>query len=146
MNLWRSAGVGALIAALLAVGLQSSQSKTATQATLRDSHSSREVAIVGDSLTWQAKVSIETAVSSSGYVGQVSAEPGHALSSSWAQSEIARDLRESGVGVIVVETASNDAVKAATADVPLARYAALLHRLLAQAKARANVSLWWTRR
>ncbi|HTX63728.1 MAG TPA: hypothetical protein VMD28_08815 [Acidimicrobiales bacterium] len=99
-NLWRAVGVGALAG----------------------SHGPRVVAVVGDSLAWQAKSSIETALISAGYAGQVSADPGRALSPSWAQSEIGRDIRHSDVGIIVVETASNDAVEAARSAVAVVQW------------------------
>jgi hypothetical protein len=95
--------------------------------------SPRSVAVVGDSLSWQAKSSIESAFIEAGYVTRVSVNPGHALSSSWVQNTLDADVKDGSYGVIVLETASNDVVQLASGAVPIARYSQLLDRLIAKA-------------
>jgi hypothetical protein len=97
------------------------------------------VAIVGDSLGWQADASIQTELSQSGYVAQVSVDPGHALSSSWARSELKTDLQDKHFGTIVVETASNDSFQVARSNASLTTYAELLKSLLRAATGRCVV-------
>ena len=97
------------------------------------------VAVVGDSLAWQADASIGDALSHAGYVAQVSVNPGHALSSPWAQSELKKDLRDMAVGIIVLETASNDSIQVARSKVPVSRYSELLESLLQAARGRCVV-------
>jgi CTP:molybdopterin cytidylyltransferase MocA len=97
------------------------------------------VAVVGDSLTWQAEPSIEGALSTAGYAASISANPGHALSSAWAQRQVGRDIRDPRIGVIVVETASNDSFELARSDPSAAGYATALTDVLRAAKGRCVV-------
>ena len=90
----------------------------------------RSVAVVGDSLSWQAKSSIESALTEAGYLTRVSVNPGHALSSSWAQDTLNADVKDGSYGVIVVETASNDAVRLASGAVSIAQYSELSDEFL----------------
>jgi hypothetical protein len=88
------------------------------------------VAVVGDSLAWQADASIESDLSQSGYVDRVSVNPGHALSSAWTQSELKEDIQEKRFGVIVIETASNDSFQIARKIDSVDEYSELLVSLL----------------
>jgi hypothetical protein len=97
------------------------------------------VAVVGDSLAWQADASIENDLSQSGYVDRLSVKPGHALSSAWAQSELKEDLQEKRFGVIVVETASNDSFQIAKKTDSVDKYSELLASLLHAAAGRCVV-------
>jgi hypothetical protein len=97
------------------------------------------VAVVGDSLAWQADASIENDLSQSGYVARVSVNPGHALSSAWAQIELKEDLQEKRFGVIVVETASNDSFQVARNTDSVDKYSELLAGLLRAAAGRCVV-------
>jgi len=97
------------------------------------------VAVVGDSLAWQANASIESDLSQSGYGERVSVNPGHALSSAWTQSELREDLQEKRFGIIVIETASNDSFQVARKADPLDKYAELLVSLLRAATGRCVV-------
>jgi hypothetical protein len=95
--------------------------------------------MVGDSLAWQAKTSLEAELTAGGYVGPMSVDPGKAFSSSWAQNELSRDLGTTNLGIIVVETASNDAAQAARGLVAVQEYSELLNHLLQSAPNRCIV-------
>jgi hypothetical protein len=97
------------------------------------------VALVGDSLAWQADTSIDDALSRAGYETQVSVNPGHALSSSWTQRLLKQDLQEKRFGIIVIETASNDSFQIARANESVHTYSGLLARLLRAAAGRCVV-------
>ena len=97
------------------------------------------VSLVGDSLAWQADASITSALSHAGYRATVSVDPGHALSSTWAQGELQVALQGQSRGVVVVETASNDAAQAAMGTVPVGQYTPLLDDLLDAARGRCVV-------
>ena len=97
------------------------------------------VAVVGDSLAWQADASIENALAHSGYGNRVSVNPGHALTTGWAQSELKEDLQLKRFGIIVVETASNDSFEVARAKESIAEYSGLLANLLRAATGRCVV-------
>jgi hypothetical protein len=108
--------------------------ETASAITTHDSEiRARSVAVIGDSLSWQAKSSIESALTEAGYLARVSVNPGHALSSSWAQGTVDADLDRGQYGVIVVETASNDAVRLASGALSITQYSHLLENLIAKA-------------
>jgi hypothetical protein len=98
-----------------------------------------QVAVIGDSLAWQADASIVATLSGAGYRAEVSVNPGHALSSSWAQSELRAALKDPANRILVLETASNDAEQVATGAVPLTQYAELLNTLLQSAQGRCVV-------
>ncbi len=93
----------------------------------------KSVALVGDSLSWQAKSSIGSALTEAGYVSRVSVDPGHALSSTWAQATLDADVKDGSYGVIVVETASNDALELADGALSITQYSQLLDQLIAKA-------------
>jgi hypothetical protein len=93
----------------------------------------RSVAVVGDSLAWQAKSSIDSAFTKAGYLARVSVNPGHALSSSSAQETLDADVKGGLFGVIVVETASNDVVQLASGAVSITQYSQLLDQLITKA-------------
>jgi hypothetical protein len=97
------------------------------------------VAVVGDSLAWQADASIKSALSHSGYVDRVSVNPGHALTSAWTQSELRDDLEGKRFGIIVIETASNDSFQMARAKESVPEYSDLLTDLLRAATGRCVV-------
>jgi len=97
------------------------------------------VAVVGDSLTWQSESSIDSELTRSGYSAHVSADPGHALSSPWTQSEVRRDLRDRRFGVIVIETASNDSFQLARSSVSISKYSHTLARVVHAAAGRCVV-------
>jgi hypothetical protein len=97
------------------------------------------VAVVGDSLAWQADTSIDSGLSRSGYEERVSANPGHALSSSWTQRQLKEDLRENHFGIIVIETASNDSFQIARANESVHKYSELLASVLRAAAGRCVV-------
>jgi len=97
------------------------------------------VAVVGDSLAWQADSSIESDLSQSGYVERVSVNPGHALTSAWAQNKAIGYLQQKRFGVIVIETASNDSFEIARADESVSEYSDSLARLLGAATGRCVV-------
>ena len=97
------------------------------------------VGIVGDSLSWQAETSIESVLSHSGYLARISVNPGHALSSSWAQGRLTTDLRDSRIGIIVIETASNDSFDLARSAISVDQYSNLLKGLLRAAGGRCVV-------
>jgi hypothetical protein len=97
------------------------------------------VAVVGDSLAWQADSSIESDLLKSGYVGRVSVNPGHALTSAWAQDELKEYLQQKRFGIIVIETASNDSFEIARADESVSEYSDSLAKLLRAATGRCVV-------
>jgi hypothetical protein len=97
------------------------------------------VAVVGDSLAWQANASIDSALSHLGYPERVSVDPGHALSSSWTQRQLKNDLQEKRFGIIVIETASNDSFQIARANESVPKYSELLEGLLQAAAGRCVV-------
>ena len=97
------------------------------------------VAVVGDSLAWQANASIESDLSQSGYVDRVSVNPGHSLSSAWTQRELKEDLQEKRFGTIVIETASNDSFQIARRTDSVDKYSTLLGSLLRAATGRCVV-------
>jgi len=97
------------------------------------------VAIVGDSLSWQADPSIKTLLSSSGYGARMSVNPGHALSSPWAQRQLSADLRNRRIAIIVIETASNDSFEVARSAVSVNQYSNLLNDVLRAATRRCVV-------
>ena len=97
------------------------------------------VAVVGDSLAWQADSSIGNALPRSGYTYRISTDPGHALSSAWTQSELEEDLQGNRFGIIVIETASNDALQMSSGSESAAQYSQLLGRLLRSAADRCVV-------
>ncbi len=97
------------------------------------------VAVVGDSLAWQAAASIEATLSNARMPARVSVNPGHALSSPWAQSTLDVDEREGKYKVTVLETASNDAALVARDIVPVTRYTQLLDQLVAALDGRCLV-------
>ena len=97
------------------------------------------IAVVGDSLAWQADSSIESDLSQSGYVARISVNPGHALTSAWAQSKLKGYLQHNRFGVIVVETASNDSFEIARTEESVAEYSDSLARLLGAASGRCVV-------
>ena len=93
------------------------------------------VTVIGDSLVWQSKNAIIHAFEDSGYSGyllSVYDDPGHAMSSPWAQTEIASTL-VSRARIIVIETASNDLVRARGGVVSLAVWQGLADSLLDRA-------------
>jgi hypothetical protein len=97
------------------------------------------VAVVGDSLAWQAAASIEETLSNARMPARVSVNPGHALSSPWAQNTLDVDEREGKYKVTVLETASNDAALVARDIVPVTRYSQLLTQLVASLDGRCLV-------
>jgi hypothetical protein len=97
------------------------------------------VAVVGDSLAWQANASIDSALSRLGYQERVSVDPGHALSSSWTQRQLKMDLLDKRFGIIVIETASNDSFEIARANESVQKYSELLESLLGAATGRCVV-------
>jgi hypothetical protein len=97
------------------------------------------VAVVGDSLAWQADASIKSILSSLGQPFRGSVNPGHALSTPWAQETLRDDLHSGIYKVLVVETASNDAALAARGSVPVAEFESDLGRLAADMSARCLV-------
>jgi hypothetical protein len=97
------------------------------------------VAVVGDSLAWQADSSIESDLSQSGYVARVSVNPGHALTSAWVQGELREYLQQKRFGTIVIETASNDSFEIARAEESVPEYSDSLARLLRAATGRCVV-------
>ena len=97
------------------------------------------VAIVGDSLSWQADPSIDTALSQSGYVTRMSVNPGHALSSPWAQRQLSADLQDRQIAIMVIETASNDSFEVARSAVSVNQYSNLLNGLARAASGRCVV-------
>jgi hypothetical protein len=107
------------------------------------------VALIGDSLSWQAKSSIETSLSEANMVARVSVDPGHALSSPWAQNSLEEDLAGNTFNVIVLETASNDAIQVENNVVPVAQYSRLLNQVITRAKDKcvvimnAKVRAWY---
>jgi hypothetical protein len=108
--------------------------ETASPTTIYDSEiRARTVAVIGDSLSWQSKSSIESAFTDAGYLARISVNPGHALSSSWAQDTVDADVDDGQYGVIVVETASNDAVRLASESLSITQYSQLLDKLIAKA-------------
>lgn len=128
------------VATLLTIGwLESPEGPRFSPRNTPTTPSARGVAIVGDSLTWQAKTSLEAEFFEAGYFSHVSVDPGHALSSSWAQSELSRDLGTANLGIIVVETASNDAAQVARGLVTVREYSDLLNHLLQSAQNRCIV-------
>jgi hypothetical protein len=137
MSVWRLVGVGCVAAAtLLSIGWLEIPAgpRFTSQTGTPTTPNARSVAIVGDSLAWQAKNSLEAELSEAGYFGPVSVDPGQALSSSWAQNELSKDLRTANLGIIVVETASNDAAQAARGVVTVKEYSDLLTHLLESAQ------------
>ena len=126
--------VVAMILASVTLGFAVARTEGASANTIHGSKlRARSVAVVGDSLAWQAKLSVESTLTKAGYVARVSVNPGHALSSSWAQETLEADLRGGQFGVIVVETASNDVVQLATGVVSIAQYSQLLDQLITKA-------------
>jgi hypothetical protein len=97
------------------------------------------VALVGDSLAWQADTSIDSALSRAGYEKRISVNPGHALSSSWTQRLLKQVLQEKRFGIIVIETASNDSFQIARANESVHKYSELLAGLLRAAAGRCVV-------
>jgi hypothetical protein len=97
------------------------------------------VAVVGDSLAWQAAASIEATFSSARIPVHVSVNPGHALSSPWAQSTLDVDEKEGKYKVTVLETASNDAALVERDIVPVSRYSQLLDQLVTASDGRCLV-------
>jgi hypothetical protein len=90
------------------------------------------IAVVGDSLAWQADASIKSILSSFGEPVRRSVNPGHALSTPWAQQTLRDDLRSGDYRAVVVETASNDAALAARGSVPVTEFTSDLNRLAAE--------------
>jgi hypothetical protein len=107
------------------------------------------VAVIGDSLSWQAKSSIEASLSEANMVARVSVDPGHALSSPWAQNALEQDMQGNSFDVLVLETASNDAMQVAKSVVPVAEYSRLLDQVITRANDRcvvimnAKVRAWY---
>ena len=125
--------VACMILASVALGVAVVNTETASASTSHETElHARSVAVVGDSLSWQAKSSIESSLTEAGYVSQVSVDPGHALSSSWAQETLDADVKDGSYGVIIVETASNDALQLARGTVSIAQYSQLLEQLIAK--------------
>jgi len=123
-----------IILASVTLGFTVVHTKSASANTIHESESrAKSVAVVGDSLSWQAKSSIESAFTAAGYLTRVSVNPGHALSSSWAQDTLDVDVKDGLYGIIVVETASNDAVQLARGAVSITQYSQLLDQLIAKA-------------
>ena len=127
-----------MLTASLSGVVASSGPKVTRQSRTLEARSSR-VAVVGDSLTWQAGASIEALAASTHQLVTVSANPGHALSTPWARATLTEDLREGSVRVIVVATASNDAALAARNVVTAEQYAEILNRLVDSAAGRCLV-------
>jgi hypothetical protein len=126
--------LASLILASATLVFEVAHTETASSITIHDSGiRARTVAVIGDSLSWQAKSSIESAFTEAGYMARVSVNPGHALSSSWAQDTVDADVDHGQYGVIVVETASNDAVRLASEALSITRYSQLLEELIAKA-------------
>ena len=97
------------------------------------------VAVVGDSLAWQAAASIEATLSDARMPARVSVNPGHALSSRWAQDTLGVDEKEGRYKVTVLETASNDAALVERDIVPVTRYSQLLDQLVSASNGRCLV-------
>jgi hypothetical protein len=97
------------------------------------------VAVVGDSLAWQADASIKSTLSSFGPPFRGSVNPGHGLSTPWAQATLRDDLHRGLYKVLVVETASNDAALAARGSVPVAEFEGDLARLAGDMSGRCLV-------
>jgi hypothetical protein len=124
----------AIILASVTLGFTVAHTESASAKTIQESElRARSVAVVGDSLSWQAKSSIESAFTAAGYLTRVSVNPGHALSSSWAQDTLDADVKDGLYRVIVVETASNDAEQLASGAVSITQYSQLLDQLIAKA-------------
>lgn len=144
----------ALSIALVALGVASFGAEQQSSATLRPPPA-RDigVAVVGDSLAWQADASIRSILSQFGQPFRGSVNPGHALSTPWAQQTLRVDLQSGRYKVLVVETASNDAALAAKGSVPVAEFARDLGRLAADMSgkclvvmtAKVNVDLMYYR-
>jgi hypothetical protein len=97
------------------------------------------VAVVGDSLAWQAAASIEATLSNARMPARVSVNPGHALSSRWAQKTLDVDESQGKYKVTVLETASNDAALVERDVVPVSRYSQLLDQLVSASNGRCLV-------
>jgi hypothetical protein len=135
----KSVLLASLILASVTLTFAVAHTETASATTIHDSEiRARTVAVIGDSLSWQAKSSIESAFTEAGYLPRVSVNPGHALSTSWAQDTVDADVEHGPYGVIVVETASNDVVRLASGPVSITQYSQLLDQLIAKA-GRADV-------
>jgi hypothetical protein len=126
--------VASILLASVTLGFAAAHAETATANMIhKNERRAKRVAVVGDSLSWQAKASIDSAFTGAGYLARVSVNPGHALSSSWAQDTLDADVKDHSYGVIVVETASNDVVQLARGAVSIARYSRTLDQLIAKA-------------
>lgn len=123
--------VAAAVLAAMTAGVSIFQMESASANSFSEAAS--RVAVVGDSLAWQADLSIQSELAGAGYVARVSVNPGHALSSAWAQQTLSADTSDGSYGIIVLETASNDAAQLARGAVSITRYSQLLEQLIAQA-------------
>jgi hypothetical protein len=126
--------IASLLLASVTLGFAGAHTTRASANTIHESEiRAKSVAVVGDSLSWQSTSSIESAFREAGYSTQVSVDPGHALSSAWAQGTLDADVQGGLYGVIVLETASNDALRLTNGSVSIAQYARLLDQSVAEA-------------
>src|ERR1700683_131932 len=108
----------ALLAVTLVFGIEGQRRyESAQQRT-----ASHTVDVVGDSLSWQSETSIQSTLAEAGYKASVAAHPGHSLVPTWAQRQLRSDLSDESAGVIVVETASNDAARLSEGTLSLSAY------------------------
>ena len=96
------------------------------------------VAVVGDSLVWQADASIESDLSHSGHAMRVWSTPGMHCHRQ-AQGELKEDLQEKRFGIIVIETAVERFLSGRGASESLHTYSELLASLLHAAAGRCVV-------
>jgi len=98
------------------------------------------VAVVGDSLVWQAENTIIHTFEKDGHIkAKIVANPGHALSSTWVQTKLVQAEGTSNNQIFVIETASNDAAQVSTGRVPLATYEKDLERVISRSNGRCVV-------
>jgi hypothetical protein len=125
----------ALLAVTLVFGIEGQRRyESAQQRT-----ASHTVDVVGDSLSWQSETSIQSTLAEAGYTASVAANPGHSLVTTWAQRQLRSDLSDESAGVIVVETASNDAARLSEGTLSLSAYRQLLDDLIGSASGRCVV-------
>ena len=138
MRPMRRNGLRAILGALATLSVLGSTAAVSSAGTTRVG-TTTAVAVIGDSLAWQADASIKKDLSGSGYTSRVAVNPGHALASPWAQVALKDDLQQKRFGIIVIETASNDSFLVARATESLDAYAQLLVSLLQTATGRCVV-------
>ena len=88
------------------------------------------VNLLGDSLLWQAQASLEALLTKSRYSVSTVANPGHSLATGWALVQVNADLTQSLAGIVVLETASNDAARVSRGTLSVTIYRNLLDAVL----------------